>query len=196
MAINTGKPEPPIPVPTGFTRVQYLYLNGSGYIALDPASSEETDAVELDFQLDVTTAQMRLVGANSNVSHLNVYINGNGEWAYRRGSAWRSTGIAADTNRHRFLVDHYNGRWSLDGSTGTMSGSGSSSTANTYIGGTYSNNARLTGKLYDTKYWRSGSLLKRYIMLRNDLYEPFVYDVVAEDFVVTTNTGILVGPDY
>ena len=51
-------------IPTGYTRVQYLTLNGSGYFELDGACSEVTDAVEFDLQLSATTVQQRFAGNN------------------------------------------------------------------------------------------------------------------------------------
>lgn len=188
-------PPPPPPIPTGYTQVQYLHLDGSGYIDLDEASVEATDSVEIDFQLDSVTAQMRIISSNSNNNRFNIYVNGSSEWAYRRGSNWRTTGIAADTNRHTYLVDHYHGSWKLDSTAGTMTGQGTSATVVSYIGGEYSSYSRMSGKIYGLKYWRNGALIKNYIMLRDDSYNPYVYDLVAQDFVSIYGSGTTVGAD-
>ena len=183
-------------IPTGYTRVQYLTLNGSGYFELDGACSEVTDAVEFDLQLSATTVQQRFAGNNGASYRFSLYVNGNGEWAYRQGSSWRTSGIAVDTNRHTVLYDFYNKVVKVDTTAVTMPGSGASGTVHCYFAGKYSNYPRFAGKIYGLKYWRNGTLIKNYIMLRDDNNSPYVYDLVAQAFVTIGGSGTTVGPDY
>lgn len=195
-----GSPVPPTPptpiLPTGYTEVQYLEMNGSGYISFGDRGSEARDAVEVDLEITTLTAQMRLVSTNTSGSPFQIYVSGALEMAYRFSGSYVSAGIALDTNRHIYGIDYPNHRVYRDTTVVTFSGTSTNATSgNIGIGVKLASNPQLKAKVYAAKMWRDGAALRNLIMCRDGNNAPYVYDTVSQAFMTIGGSGTTVGPD-
>ena len=184
------------PYPPGFTRVQYLYLDGTGTISLETEGSEETDAFELDFQRTVNTSNMRLVTSTS--MNCQMYVTGSGRLGWTYNGTWMNYSAYLVSTSHRIAgIDYVNKKaWIAAGNT-TWTGSSTKTTdgAIMTIGGAYGNNARFTGYVFGFKYWRNGVNIRDLHMLRDANNNPFVFDMANGVFREVTG-GVTVGPDF
>ena len=201
MMLGGGGPTPPpTPYPAGYTPVEALYLPGAAWIALGYIGSEATDAYEIDLQITDLSAQQRIMCYNRQNSGCQIYVNGSLALGFRHNNSWKSlSGVTFDTNRHTVGVDYVNKVSRFDNTTGTFTGNSTqTSYAELGIGPTYTNNPALKAWIYGAKMWRSGVLVRDIIMLRDDNYAPYAFDLVTGNFLVlggSNVSNITVGPD-
>lgn len=202
MAVTGGgsPTPPPTPiVPEGYTQVEYVTLNGSGYLDTGLYSIPENQAALFaDFKLSAVTAQMRIITGQAQNYTPQFYVNGSSGLGYRLRGSWAGlSGFTFDTNRHEVEVDYYNKTVRVDNTSATM-GSNPNTTSNTghlLIGGKYSSQPQFKGSIYAAWIKRSGVYVRDYIMCRDSNNVPYAYDKISETLTSFSGSGTTVGPD-
>lgn len=196
-ALGGGVPKPI--VPTGYTQVEYVTVNGSGYINTGYASMPENQAaLFIDMQATTVKTQARLIAPNASNTSPQMYINGSSGLGYRLRGNWAGFGgFTFDTNRHQIEVDWVNRTVKVDSLTGTM-GSTPNTASNSnplLICGPYSTQNRYQGRIYSAWIKRNGVFVRNYVLCRDDNNVPYAYDRVNETITAFSGSGTTVGPD-
>lgn len=196
-ALGGGAPQPI--VPTGYTQVEYVTVNGSGYINTGYASMPENQsALFIDMQATTVKTQARLIAPNASNTSPQMYINGSSGLGYRLRNNWAAfSGFTFDTNRHQVEVDWVNRTVRVDSQTASM-GSTPNTASNSnplLICGPYSTQDRYVGRIYSAWIKRNGVLVRNYVMCRDDNNVPYAYDRVNETITAFSGSGTTVGPD-
>ncbi|MBQ6337684.1 MAG: hypothetical protein IJI36_00945 [Kiritimatiellae bacterium] len=165
--------------------------------------------IEVDFALmDVTTTQQRFFGADTVDGHgLSFYVNGGKQFAwYCRDNpvpGWTgdATGVAADGERHKVMIDVPNRTVTLTSATGETLYAGAisydcelaSTTSLRLFGGVSTNATGVAGlgnaasvKIFGARIWNGDTLVRD--------YEPRVVDNV--ECLYDTVNGTVNGPDF
>ena len=158
----------------------YVESAKSTYVETDYFPGPDT-RIEFDFQFNSATVQYRAFGVQDpDTMSCNLYINGNGPFAYvfkdgsPSGVMMSSTSQRADTVRHTVILDSYNSTWCLKTGTETTY-SGTITTTRTKrsayplhffaennrtveVNGSYANM-----KFYGCKIYEKGELVRDYV---------------------------------
>lgn len=207
--INVGEVSGSSRVPQGYAEVEYLETpTKSQYPYIDTLfkPNQNTRAIA-DFQYTQTNTHPRCFGCgtyNSMGYMLNAEngITSNGVWNWKFGqtSAWLTSGVHTDFNRHTAEIS--NGKLYLDNvqiasttvtafqmtdniglfgfiQNGTLGGTGS---------GEY-----MTGRFYSFKIYDNGTLVRDFVPCKNSSNVYGMYDIVGDSFYRSPNSYLFTG---
>lgn len=195
-----------IPVPAGYTRVQYVHCSNDSYLDTGVLARESDTAIEVDFQIDSIDKSVqnnpRLVCSSQNSSTpfmLTCYTSKSPEsMEARLFGAYSSLQrrFSLDTNRHIAGLDPPNSRWYADDVVHTFtSGTPQDTTNNILVARKNGSNSAYSGRIYGIKIWVSGVIARNFIMCRDNNNIAYAYDAVNDVVYSFTNVGTIPGPD-
>lgn len=139
----------------------YLQSRGNSYIELPIYASEDTDAIEITFQLDELNPQTRFFAPDGGETVFQAFVSANDRVGVAVNNTFAGDNAAQPltTGVHKLLIDYPNRRVTLD-DTKTITIANSTATASTYLEilKPFAKWPKFHGKLFSVKLWRNGTL--------------------------------------
>ena len=192
-------------LPEGYEQLEYIESTGTQYINSGYKPSPNT-GVRADYQFtSISPVQQRIYGVHGSDSTTGsftyvYYINGSSvlAYGYKDGTGnWKSTGIAADTNRHTFKFNVEKGYWKYDSQYSVNvaeSIATNTATANMFIlaataNGTSVANKIGIAKLYAFDIYEDGEIVRQYVPCKKSDGTIGLYETVEGQFYQNAGTG-------
>ena len=191
-------------LPCEYQQVEYIEATGTQYIKYY-CKPQTTDRIELDvaFTGDVSSGNYGVFGAINNDSTPKERWSiayWTGMWQYAIGENAYETTIAADNNRHKFIMDGAEETFSVDDTSVTMTMGQlngnitiSGLFCRMYTAATPFVQNQTAAKLYGCKIYRGAKLIANFVpcyKIQNDTIG--VYETVGNVFYTNDGTGTFI----
>ena len=186
---------PPAPILPYDNVVEWVFSDGFQWIELPIYGSEVTDAIEFDTKLEVYEKQQRFCSPSVGAAVFTIYVNGNNKLGVSRNGNWTGDVGTLNTSRHKFKVDHKNGKITFDSTDYTLSGESSlvSETHVTLFKTVSTSNPPFKGRIYGVKFWRNDVLMYDLIPVVKDGI-GYMYDTVGGEMFENKGSGNFLVP--
>lgn len=194
--------EPPIVLPTGYTRVEYISASGSQYIATGVPARQQLK-MEADFQYTGSSEATVLGGTGASNSVIYLGINPGSSFKsyyFNWAGSWVDVKNRDLTERHRVVVSLESGNilitedgTSIYTSSSTLSGTTAANDLTIFArnGSQY----KFVGNLYRLRLWDwldNGNLIRDYIPAIRDSDDAVgLYELVQGQFCENAGSGTL-----
>lgn len=194
--------EPPIVLPTGYTRVEYISASGSQYIATGVPARQQLK-MEADFQYTGSSEATVLGGTGASNSVIYLGINPGSSFKsyyFNWAGSWVDVKNRDLTERHRVVVSLESGNIVIteDGETvytNSSTLSGTTADNNLTIFARNGSQYKFVGNLYRMRIWDwldNGNLIRDYIpAIRDNDDAVGLYELVQGQFCENAGSGTL-----
>ena len=184
-------------IPSNYSEVEYIESTGSQQIDTGILFDMENDTCEVTFQSTVAQQNGMIFASNDATNHFWFYhytgSNGIDLYIKNSGTQVKIGGKTIDTYKHTFKwknKTYYLDEQSLGTDTRTLN-----TTSENIFLFSWNNNYFYTGRIFRCKIWKSGTLVREFVPVKNSSGVYGLYDIVNSVFYSSnTSTQFLGGP--
>ena len=190
-------------LPTGYTQLEYIESTGTQYIDTGYYANPKTK-IQVDFAYTKLTQQQRIFGHSydsDDGSGLTFccYISGGDVISYASkdgGGEWSWSTVTASKDRIVVTMDAVTSKITITGDNANFSGAMNAFTRTSTVSlslfkdnGRHSVSMNSSAKIYSSKIWNGGSLVRNLVPAKNSSGTIGMYDLVEDKFYTNQGTG-------
>lgn len=172
-------------------KVEYIQGNGSAWIDAQYTTTSNS-IITIVVQLSSLGKQNRIVG--NSTGYFEIYLNGSKRWAYASNGTVVSSGVSANTSKHKLKIDNVAKKGYWDNSSKTIP-----QNAATYYGSTYlfarAGSMGCTGNIFSATIYNGSTLIRDYIPVRVGTIGCLYDKVSGTVFYSSGSSDFTPGPD-